>query len=253
MATHKMKAALAPDYSTHKAASSGLQSTGLLGRHPVIGVVMFVFGGLIFSAMTYNMLVQGPLLGWDNTLATVLPAAGLKSPPMIKIIMDAGFYIGKEVVVALDILLGLYFLVKKYWQELVMIIIGVSGSGTLFSVLSNYFNRPRPPTQIWIIVNLPGYPSGHAVTVVVFYGLLAYLLVPKMPSTFWKAIVTAAALLIIAFVGFSRLFTGGHYLTDILAGYGLGIAWSGLVYTLVELVFKKRGGQNVKKESIRAR
>jgi undecaprenyl-diphosphatase len=60
--------------------------------------------------------------------------------------------------------------------------------------------------------------------------------------------VVAAALLIMGFVGFSRIFTGGHYLTDILAGYAVGIAWSGVVYTLIELYFQKRRGQNVKKE-----
>ena len=128
-----------------------------------------------------------------------------------------------------------------------MVTIGWAGSGLLFYFLTTFFARQRPPTQIWIIVNLPGYPSGHAISVVVFYGLLAYLLAPKMPSAFWKVVVVAAALLIIGFVGFSRIFTGGHYLTDILAGYALGIAWSGVVYTLIEIYTQKRR-QSVKKE-----
>ena len=85
-------------------------------------------------------------------------------------------------------------------------------------------------------------------SVVAFYGLMAYLLVPKMPSTFWKVVVVAAALLIIGFVGFSRIFTGGHYMTDVLAGYAVGIAWSGLVYTSIELYFQKRRSRYVKKE-----
>jgi undecaprenyl-diphosphatase len=98
------------------------------------------------------------------------------------------------------------------------------------------------------MVNLPGFPSGHALTVVAFYGLLAYLIAPKMPSAFWKGFVVAAALLIMGFVGFTRIFTGGHYLTDILAGYALGIAWSGLAYTLIEITFQKIRRHNVKKE-----
>jgi undecaprenyl-diphosphatase len=97
-------------------------------------------------------------------------------------------------------------------------------------------------------VNIPGFPSGHAVSVVVFYGLMAYLLAPKIPSAVWKGVVVAAALLIIGFVGFSRIVTGGHYLTDILAGYAVGIAWSGVVYTLIENYFQKRRSRNVKKE-----
>ncbi len=97
-------------------------------------------------------------------------------------------------------------------------------------------------------MNIPGFPSGHAISVVVCYGLLAYLLAPKMPSLFWKIVVIAAALLIIVYVGFSRIFMGGHYLTDILAGYAVGIAWSGLAYTLIEKYFQERRIRNVKEE-----
>jgi len=72
------------------------------------------------------------------------------------------------------------------------------------------------------------------------YGFLAYLLVPKMPSLFWKWTLSIAALLIVLFDGFSRIFQGSHYLTDVLAGYALGIAWAGLVYTLIERFFLRR-------------
>jgi undecaprenyl-diphosphatase len=202
----------------------------------------------MFGTLTYNLFTHGPLLAWDTALANILPAIGLKSPAFIKYMMIAGFYIGKDVITAIDLLLALYFLFKKFWKEFVMVTIGWGGYVLLFNLFSMFIDRPRPPTQIWIIVNLPGFPSGHAICAVVCYGLLAYLLVPKMPSTFWKGIVVAAAPLIIGFIGFSRIFTGGHYLTDILAGYAVGIAWFGAAYTLIEIYFQKRRMQNVKKE-----
>lgn len=248
MIANKMMATRVQDHPPRKNAIIDLRAPGLLAKWPMIGLIMFIFGSLIFGGLTYNLLAQGPLLEWDRMLATTLPAIGLQSPAFVKILMVAGFYIGKEVVIVLVILLGLYFTYKRYWQELAMLAIGWSGAGLLFYLLSNFIARQRPPTQIWIIVNIPGFPSGHAVTVVAFYGLLAYLLVPKMPSALWKAVVVAAALLIIGFVGFSRIFTAGHYLTDILAGYALGIAWSGVAYTLIEIFYQKRRSQNVKKE-----
>ncbi len=227
---------------------TGLRAPGLLAKWPGIGLFMFIFGSLMFGALTYNLFAQGPLLVWDRTLANTLPAIGLKSPAFVKILMDAGFYLGKEVIMVLDILLAFYFIYKRYWQELAMVTIGWTGSALLFYSLSTFIARARPPTEIWIIVNIPGFPSGHAVAAVTFYGLMAYLLAPKMTSSFWKAAVVAVALLIIGFIGFSRIFTGGHYLTDILSGYAVGIAWSGAIYTLIELYFQKRRIQNVKKE-----
>ena len=226
--------------------NSGLHAPGLLAKRPVIGLILFIFGSLVFAGLTINLYANGPLLAWDHILANTLPAIGLKNAPLLKPIMAVGFYMGKEVVMGLDILLALYFLYKKYWQELAMVTIGWTGSALIFYTLSTIIGRVRPSTMIWIIVNIPGFPSGHAVATVTFYGLMAYLLIPKMPSAFWKTVVFVAMLFIIGFVGFSRIFTGGHYLTDILAGYAVGIAWSGAAYTLIEMYFAKRS-QNVQK------
>jgi membrane-associated phospholipid phosphatase len=225
-----------------------LRTAGLLAKWPIFGLAMFLIGSLMFGGLFYNLRTQGPLLQWDRVIAAALPAIGLKSPAFVEVIMAAGFYIGKEVIMVLGILLGLYFIYKQFWQELAMAVIGWGGAAIIFNALSTLIARPRPPTQIWIIVNIPGFPSGHAITVVVFYGLLAYLLAPKMPSTFWRGVVVAAALLIIGFVGYSRIYTGGHYLTDILAGYAVGIAWSGAAYTLIEIYYQKRRDHHVKKE-----
>ena len=241
-------AARAQAGQSQKDIVTGLRAPGLLAKWPAVGLLMFIFGSLMFGALTYNLFAQGPLLAWDKAIANTLPAIGLKSPVFVKSLMAAGFYMGKEVIMVLDILLALYFIYKRYWQELAMVTIGWTGSALLFYSLSTFIARARPPTMIWIMVSIPGFPSGHAVATVTFYGLMAYLLVPKMKSTFWKAVVVTVTLLIISFIGFSRIFTGGHYLTDILSGYAVGIAWSGAIYTLIELYFQKRRIQNVKKE-----
>jgi undecaprenyl-diphosphatase len=69
-----------------------------------------------------------------------------------------------------------------------------------------------------------------------------------MRSTFGKVFVVGLAILIMLFIGFTRVFTAAHYFTDVLAGYAMGIAWSGVVYTLVERYFIKRKVKNVNKE-----
>jgi undecaprenyl-diphosphatase len=220
--------------------ASGLRSSNLLAKWPMIGLIMLIFGSLMFGALTVNLFANWPLLAWDKAIANTLPAIGLKSPPYVKMIMDTGFYVGDQLIIALIILLAIYFLFKRFWQELVMMAFGFAGSTLLFWLLSNLIGRQRPPNQIWIIEKIPGFPSGHAIAVVVFYGLLAYLVVPKIPSILWKVVVVVAAISIMGFVGFTRIFTGGHYLTDVLAGYAVGIAWFGVFFTLIELYYQKR-------------
>ena len=121
-----------------------------------------------------------------------------------------------------------------------MLWIGSGGGALIWYYLIGIFNRPRPTAQIGINVIEPSFPSGHTISAVLCYGFLAYLLVPKMPSLFWKWVVVIVAVLTMAYIGYSRIFEGGHYLTDILAGYAIGIAWAGLVYTLIEKIFARR-------------
>ena len=246
MTTHKLAATLVQGPQMNKTDITGIQSPEKFAKRPMIGWLMFILGGLVFGALFYNLAAQGPLLQWDKALSTVLPVLGLQNPATLKPIMDAGYYLGGWGVIILAILFGIYFIAKRYWQELTMLVIGMAGETLLFLAISNLVGRIRPPTQIWIILKIPGFPSGHSFAAVVFFGLLAYLLAPKMKSTFGKAFVVVVAILIMLFIGFTRVFTAAHYLTDVLAGYALGIAWSGAAFTLIEIYFQKRR-QNVKK------
>jgi membrane-associated phospholipid phosphatase len=248
MTTQKIMAPRVDGRPLRSNAFMDLRSPGLLAKWPLVGLSLFIFGSLAFGGLFYNLVSQGPLLAWDRALAANLPALGLNSPAFVRVIMQVGFYLGKEVILVLDLLLAVYFIYKRYWQEFAMVTIGWMVAAGVFYLLSTAIARPRPPTQIWIIVDIPGFPSGHAVSVIVFYGLLAYLIAPKMPSIFWKIVVVATALFFIGFVGFSRIFTGGHYLTDILAGYAVGIALFGGLYTLIEIYFQRRRSHDVKKE-----
>jgi undecaprenyl-diphosphatase len=69
-----------------------------------------------------------------------------------------------------------------------------------------------------------------------------------MRSAFGKVCVVGLAILIMLFIGFTRVFTAAHYFTDVLAGYAMGIAWFGVVYTLVEKYFLRRKVMHANKE-----
>ncbi len=211
-----------------------LRSPGWLAQHPLVGFTLFLFGALVFGVLAYNVKTNGPLLQWDVPITKALHAQAEKTPYGINEFIIFGFFVGKELVEVIGGFLILYFIHKHFWREIAMIIIGWSGEGLLWIFFTRYFERHRPADQIGIVVNDPSFPSGHTATAVLAYGLIAYMLVPLMPSRFWKWFVVLVALVIILFIGFSRLFLGGHYLTDLIAGYALGLAWGALVYTLLE-------------------
>ncbi len=216
--------------------SCDLHAPGWLARHPAAAFVLLLFGSLVFGLLGYELRVHGPMVLWDTQIAASLHAIAVKTPGPIEEFMTFGFFLGKEDLQLLGAILVVYFLYKRYWPELGMVLIGWAGGSVIWTWLVYYFDRDRPAQQLGMpIHSIPSFPSGHTMFVTLALGLLAYMLVPKMPSLFWKWVIAVAAVLLILFVGFSRVFQGGHYLSDVLAGYALALAWSALIYTLLEI------------------
>ena len=220
----------------------GLHSPGWLAKWPLIGLMMVLLGGILFGAMVVNLQTNGPLVQTDLQVASDVHGMALQGSPIVRDVMIFGFYLGEHGIMAIGALLGLYFLFKRRWAELGMVAIAWAGEGSLWLVLSAHFNRPRPvfDVAVWHQMTSPGFPSGHAISAVMCFGLVAYVLMPKIKSHIGKIAVFIVALLIILYIGYSRIYIGDHYLTDVLAGYGLGFAWSGVVYTTVDLIAARR-------------
>jgi membrane-associated phospholipid phosphatase len=219
-----------------------IRSPEKFAQYPIIGLAMFIVGSLIFAVLAHNVVTHGHLLAWDIPVAKSLHTMALNSPGWVVGIMIAGYYVGSQLIAVIAGVLAIYFFRQRCWRELIMVALGPGGSGLLFRLFSNIFDRKRPvfETQIWKIHEIPGFPSGHTSAVICGYGLFAYFFVPKISSRLGKTAVIVGWLLISLYVGFSRVFVGHHFLSDLVAGYAMGIAWSGLAYTLIELIFRNQ-------------
>lgn len=127
----------------------------------------------------------------------------------------------------------LYFLYKKNFQY--SLIAGLSlGGGYLFTFLiKNIVMRARPENSL-LLVNGYSFPSGHAVAATIFFTLLIYFFIIKIKSMVWREILIVVSVLSILLTAFTRVYLGVHWLSDVLAGIGLGLFW----VTSVILLFK---------------
>lgn len=213
-----------------------------LGRYPYIGVILFLLGGLFFSTLAINVRDHGPLTQEDMPVAQEFHQVARSEPgPVTNFIHWSSFYLGREVIEVAAVLLGLYWLVKRRWSELAMLAIGLGGGSAWWFFLERLYNRPRPsfPDPIESL-KVGSFPSGHCISAVLFYGLLAYLITSRLKSGAARTAVIVLALALMLYVGIGRLYAGGHYLSDVLAGYALGLAWGALVYTIIERVLPRR-------------
>jgi membrane-associated phospholipid phosphatase len=110
----------------------------------------------------------------------------------------------------------------------------MAGTGGLQLVAKWAVNRPRPNLADW------GYPSGHVLSLVVFFGLVAYLLRTSRASRGWRLLGGGACAGIVLTVAFSRLYLDVHWLTDVIGGFALGLAYLLLTIWLVEALRRRR-------------
>ncbi len=235
--------------------SKGLKSPNLLGNHPLVGVVILFLSCLTFGILAYFVEQKGALVQWDTAIESKMHDIALGSPVWIKNVMHVGTYLGQQVSIAVGIILGVYFLFKKFWKELVIVLVLYAGHPIIFYFLTKVFARPRPvfDQPISILIKYPSFPSGHMISGVICFGLLAYFFVPKIESRLWKIAVIGFAILMESFIGFSRFFLGAHYITDILAGIAVGIIWTVLGIMIIELFFNKGDLRHVKEKENQTR
>jgi undecaprenyl-diphosphatase len=91
--------------------------------------------------------------------------------------------------------------------------------------------RPTTWFPIWgrLTTTDDSFPSGHAVQTVVFYGLVALLALEWPPTARRRWLVVGATATLVALVGYTRVYLGSHWPTDVLGGWLLGWAWLGVL------------------------
>jgi membrane-associated phospholipid phosphatase len=106
------------------------------------------------------------------------------------------------------------------------LILAFAGAEALTWSLKAVFQRERPRFDDPIATASSfSFPSGHALVSFAVYGALAYVLVESLRSRRSRAACMACAAVVVAAIGFSRLYLGVHYLSDVLAGYAVALAW----------------------------
>jgi membrane-associated phospholipid phosphatase len=79
------------------------------------------------------------------------------------------------------------------------------------------------------------FPSGHALVSLAVYGSIALVLARRLSSHTERALLLGATALLVIAIGFSRLYLGVHFLSDVLAGYAAGAAWLAFLYVVLEV------------------
>ena len=128
----------------------------------------------------------------------------------------------------------------RSWTPLIVIGVGVTGSLLMTVVGKDVVGRARPPLEDAVppYEHSASFPSGHTLNSTVIASLVAYLIVLHLTSRLAKAVTIVLAVLWFVAMGLSRVFLGHHWLTDVIAGWTLGLAWVAIVIGAHQIVLQ---------------
>jgi undecaprenyl-diphosphatase len=99
------------------------------------------------------------------------------------------------------------------------------GCTIINQAIKHIVKRPRPNVLRLVEENGYSFPSGHSMISIAFYGLVIYLIYKNVKNKYLKwSLITLLSLLILT-IGFSRIYVGVHYFTDVAGGLLLGLAF----------------------------
>jgi membrane-associated phospholipid phosphatase len=191
---------------------------------------------LILFALLAGWVLEGETKHFDDeVLATIHQYAspGLTSLMRLLTTLGSTFFL---------VLLGvfLFSLGIRRKRAVVLFAITMAGAALLIWVLKLGFHRARPMPFFEIPAPRSySFPSGHALAAFCFYGGLATIMADRIRSSKGRLIIWTLAVLFIALIGFSRVYLGVHYPSDVIAGYAAGFVWVMTLASVDRLVLRR--------------
>ena len=191
------------------------------------GAGAFLLLGALFIAIAEDVATGEPIVRMDQGIAVWLHGHGNRI--LTAFMLGVTHLHSVAGVWAMSAVLGAYLAWKRAWLWLGTLVVVLGGGMLLNALYKHAFERARP-TWDNPLLTLTSYsfPSGHTAGATLFYGVLAAYLMTRSRDRRARTLYVAGAGLMIALVGFSRMYLGVHYLTDVLAAACAAGAWLAL-------------------------
>jgi membrane protein DedA with SNARE-associated domain/membrane-associated phospholipid phosphatase len=191
----------------------GLEFTSLMATLSVALFVLIAYAVVVGREpgptpgdMTAMEVVESLRTGWLTDVAKVVTALG------------SGVFVW-----GLTVVCAVFLAARRRWVEFSVLIAGMTLLSVGFHEIKAAVDRPRPPGPL---ISAPGssFPSGHAAHSILYVWLAVMIVMRLRPGMARGAAVVAGGIALTVLVGFSRVYLGVHYLSDVSAGWALGAA-----------------------------
>lgn len=195
-------------------------------------------GGLMLFGWLASEIFEGETRVLDETIRRCVNQ--ISSPTLTKLMVSISF-VGSPLFLVLSGIVVLVIFLRLRWRRAaVLFVVTMAGEIVLDLTLKAFYGRARPePFFDYPLPSSYSFPSGHALGSFCFYGILAWLITARLENRAACIVVRVLAVLLILLIGFSRIYLGVHYPSDVGGGYLAALAWV-VTVSLGDFFFNRR-------------
>ena len=210
----------------------------------LLGFLVALVLAVVFGALAGEMM-EGETGAFDKSILIALRQSDDLSRPIgpdaLKTAMIDMTALGSETILTLVTIMAIGFLLlRKRNRQALLVAVAVGGGAILSGILKASFSRARPDVVPHLVYADSGsFPSGHAMNSAIIYLTIAVLIARSYEDMRTRYFIVGLATLATLTVGFTRLYLGVHYPSDVAAGWLVGGAWA-LAMGMIAIALQKR-------------
>lgn len=194
-------------------------------RTIALALAAAVLSALAFARIVEDYLTNDPLARWDVSFARWL--SDERSTIGTDFFRGITFFGSPAVALSIATIFCVVLYRRGHLVDAAFLPLVLGGAQLLNLILKLSFHRSRPEVA-FVQLDTYSFPSGHAMASTAAYGAVAYLAWSRLRTRRSRVLLGVAVALLVALIGFSRLYLGVHYLSDVLAGIAGGAFWLAL-------------------------
>jgi membrane protein DedA with SNARE-associated domain/membrane-associated phospholipid phosphatase len=196
--------------------------------------IAFLYVLLALMGVIEDIIGQETIVAFDTRFENLLYV--YRSPILVKIFLWITLLGKAKIVFSLAMVFTLLFLIWRKRDYILPFWITISGC-YLFIIFGKIFLHRQRPAGVGVYEEtFFSFPSGHATVAIGVYGFIAYFLIRWIGTWRSRLNLSFVAMMVIGAIGFSRLYLGVHFLSDVLGGYLLGLLWLIIGICMIELL-----------------
>lgn len=187
--------------------------------------VALVLVAVPFGILLDQVVRNGPLVRVDTAAANELHGWVRGSAGAVRVLQAISFMGSPPWLAVIVGAVVVYVLRRRRVRLAVFLVATTLAGGLIDTAVKIAVDRDRPSLDSPVATaHGQSFPSGHSMSSTVAYGALLLVLLPALAPRARRPAVGGAVVLVLA-IGFTRLALGVHYVSDVIGGYALGLAW----------------------------